>query len=260
MPLGRGRRQSTDYAHWRTQHYYTAAPVAHACACSVHAAHFPFSKTKSKTEQNKYRAKKKGKEKKSRGGEEEGRNHQQHTQIAHSVRTGEQAASGPGHCTRTCTEGSKGTGRNGLQPQGRTHWGDPANQSGQWQERYSKATGPSQARLHRGPWQTSPGAMEATNDRRAGTQPRRGPPAKQPGPATRATGVRRSYRRLAGAIPLVVRDTPYGLAVPRAAAHRRGHATLPTDTSGDTLPPGTPGPGGRDTAFPSTCRSGLRGT
>ena len=36
--------------------------------------------------------------------------------------------------------------------------------------------------------------------------------------------------------------------------------TLPTDTCGDTLRPGTPGPGGRDTGFPSTCGSGLRGT
>ena len=32
------------------------------------------------------------------------------------------------------------------------------------------------------------------------------------------------------------------------------------DTCGDTLPPGTPGPGGLDTAFPSTCGSGLRDT
>ena len=57
---------------------------------------------------------------------------------------------------------------------GRTHWGDPADPPGQWQERYSKATGLSPARLHRGPWQTSAGAMEATGDRRAGTQSRRG--------------------------------------------------------------------------------------
>ena len=28
---------------------------------------------------------------------------------------------------------------------------------------------------------------------------------------------------------------------------------LPIDTCGDTLPPGTPGPDGRDTALPSTC-------
>ena len=52
------------------------------------------------------------------------------------------------------------------------------------------ASGPSPARLHRGPWQTSPGAMEATVDRRAGTQSRRGPPAKQGGPATQARRVR----------------------------------------------------------------------
>ena len=35
---------------------------------------------------------------------------------------------------------------------------------------------------------------------------------------------------------------------------------LPMDTCGDTFPPGTPGPVGRDTAFPSTCGSGLRDT
>ena len=57
---------------------------------------------------------------------------------------------------------------------GPTHWGDPADPPGQWQERYSTATGPSPARLHRGPGQTSPGAMEATGDRRAGTQSRGG--------------------------------------------------------------------------------------
>ena len=95
------------------------------------------------------------------------------------------------------------TGKN-QRPMGRTHWGDPADPPGQWQERYSKASGPSPARLHRGPWQTSPGAMEATGDRRAGTQSSRGSPAKQRGPATQATRMRRSYRKLAGAIPLVV--------------------------------------------------------
>ena len=105
---------------------------------------------------------------------------------------------------------------------GRTHWGDPADPPGQWQERYSKATGPSPARLHRGPWQTSPGAMEATGDRRAGTQSRRGSPAKQSGPATQATRVRRSYRRQAGAIPLVVRDTPHGWAAPQSCRPKEG--------------------------------------
>ena len=107
-------------------------------------------------------------------------------------------------------------------PMGRTHWGDPADPPGQWQERYSKATGPSPARLHRGPWQTSPGAMEATGDRRAGTQSRRGSPAKQSGPATQATRVRRSYRRQAGAIPLVVRDTPHGWAAPQSCRPKEG--------------------------------------
>ena len=34
---------------------------------------------------------------------------------------------------------------------------------------------------------------------------------------------------------------------------------LPTGKFGDILPPGTPAPGGRNTAFPSSCGSGLRG-
>ena len=169
---------------------------------------FPFKKKqnqKSITKQNKYRKKKK---RKLGGGEKEGQNHQQHRRTAHSAHTGEQVPLGPGHRTRTCTEGSKGTGHHGLHPKGRTHWGDSAAPPDQWQKRYSKAAGPSPARLHQGPWQTPPGAMKATDVRRAGTQPRRGSPAKQRGPATRATGVSRSYRRLAGAIPPVVRDTP----------------------------------------------------
>ena len=181
----------------------------------------PFQVKKKKkrgtTKQDRYRAKKK-----KLGGEQEGQNHQQHTRTAHSVHTGEQAPRWQGHRTSTCTEGSKGTGHHGLQPQGRTHWGDLAGPPGQWQERYSKTAGPSPARLHRGPLQTSPGAIEATDDRRAGTKPERGSPTKQRGPATRAPGVRRSYRRLAGAIPPVARDTPYGWAAPRAAAHREG--------------------------------------
>ena len=143
---------------------------------------------------------------------------------------------------------------------GGTHWGDPADQPGQQQRRYPKATGPSPARVHRGPWQTSPRAMEATGDRRAGTRSRRGSSAKQRGPATQGTRVRPSYRRRAGAIPLVVRDTPHGSAATRAAAERRGHVALPRDTCGDTLPPGTPRLDGRNTAFASTCGSGLEGT
>ena len=87
-----------------------------------------------------------------------------------------------------------------------------------------------------------------------------GSPAKQRGPATQATGVRRSYGKLAGAILPVVRDTPYAWSAARAAAHRRGHVTLPTDTCGDNLPPRTPGPGGHYTAFPSTRGSGLTRT
>ena len=53
---------------------------------------------------------------------------------------------------------------------GPAHWGDPAGPPGQQQGRYPKVAGPSPARLHRGPWQTSPGGMEATVDRGAGTQ------------------------------------------------------------------------------------------
>ena len=115
-----------------------------------------------------------------------------------------------------------GRPRDRKEPMGRTHWGDPADPPGQWQERYSKATGLSPARLHRGPWQTSPGAMEATGDRRAGTQSRRGSPAKQSGPATQATRVRRTYRRQAGAIPVVVRDTPHGWAAPQSCRPKEG--------------------------------------
>ena len=143
---------------------------------------------------------------------------------------------------------------------GWAHLGDPADPPGQQQGRHPKAARSSPGRLHLGPWQTSPGAMEATGDGRAVTQSRRGSPAKQRGPTIRATGVRRSYRRLAGAISPVVRDTPHGWGTLRAAAQRRGHVALPMDTCGDTLPSGTPGLGGRDTAFPSTCGSGLRGT
>ena len=56
--------------------------------------------------------------------------------------------------------------------------------------------------LHRGPWQTSRGVIETTGDRRTGTQPKRGSSAKQRDPATRATGVRRSYRRQPEQYPL----------------------------------------------------------
>ena len=101
--------------------------------------------------------------------------------------------------------------------------------------------------------------MEATSDRRACTQSRRGSPAKQGGPATQTTRVRRLYRRQAGAIPLVVRDTPHCWAAPRAAAQKRGHLALPMDKCGDSLQAGTPRPGS-DTASPSTCGSGSRGT
>ena len=158
---------------------------------------------------------------------------------------------------------AKGTGRNGLQPQGRTHWGDLADPSGQWQEQYSKAAGLSPARLHRGPWQTWRRAMGATDDRRAGTQPREGSPAKQRGPATGATGVRRSYhrmRRIAAAIPPVVRDTPYGWAASRAACPQEAACDPGQEHVSGHPSTGTAGRGGGSTAFPSTCGSGLRGT
>ena len=58
----------------------------------------------------------------------------------------------------------------------------------------------------------------------------------------------------------VTNSTPHGWAAPRAAARRGGHVASLMDTCGDTLPPGTHGPGGRDNAFPSTCGSGSRGT
>ena len=77
---------------------------------------------------------------------------------------------------------------------GRAHWGDQAEPTDQQQGRYPKAAGPSPARLHQGSWQTSPRATETTGDRPAGTHSRRGLPARQRGPATQATGVRRSYR------------------------------------------------------------------
>ena len=48
------------------------------------------------------------------GGEEEGHNHQWHTRTAHSAHTGERAPRGPGHRTRECTEGNKGTRHHGL--------------------------------------------------------------------------------------------------------------------------------------------------
>ena len=54
------------------------------------------------------------------------------------------------------------------------HWGNPADPTGQQQGRYPKATGLSPGRLHQGPWKTLPRAMEATGDRRAGTQSGRG--------------------------------------------------------------------------------------
>ena len=110
--LGRDRRHSTDGTRQRTQRYSTAAPAAHACACSVRAPLFssflfflflfsPQKKKKKKTGKKKKKKKKKQvKKKRKLGGEEEGHNHPWHTRTAHSTHTGEQEPRGPGH--RTC--------------------------------------------------------------------------------------------------------------------------------------------------------------
>ena len=95
--------------------------------------------------------------------------------------------------TRTRVQGGQSTKYNKPHPTGRTHWGNAADPPGQQQGRYPEASGPSRM---------SPRAMEATSDRRAGTQCRRGSPAKRREPATQATGVRRSYRRQRGQYPV----------------------------------------------------------
>ena len=86
------------------------------------------------------------------------------TDTAHKntlgAHTGEQTARGRGHCTHL-----RGTPNNKPHPMGWTHLGDPANPPGQQQGRYPSAAGPSRARLHWGPWQTSPGAVESTSER-----------------------------------------------------------------------------------------------
>ena len=119
---------------------------------------------------------------------------------------------GPVHRMHVPTYGGRGTGPTRAHPRGQKPLGKPADRRASSRTGTPKAALPRPARLHRGPWQESPGAMETTRDRRAGTQCRRGAPVKQRGPAPRATGVRRTYRRLAGAIPPMVRDTPHGLA------------------------------------------------
>ena len=72
-----------------------------ACACSVRAPLFFFF----------FSIKKKQRK---LGGEEEEHNHQTHTRTAHSAHTGERAPQGPGHRTRACTEGNKGTRHHSL--------------------------------------------------------------------------------------------------------------------------------------------------
>ena len=65
-PLGRDRRHSTGDTRQRTQRYSTAAPAAHACACSVRAPLFSsflfflflFSKKKKKQKKKKKKKKK----------------------------------------------------------------------------------------------------------------------------------------------------------------------------------------------------------
>ena len=135
---------------------------------------------------------------------------------------------------------------------GRAHWGNPPDPPRKQQGGYPRASGLSPATLHRGPSQMSPGAVEATGDKRASTQSRRRSPAKQRDAANQARRVRQLYCRLAGAIPPVVRDTPHGMAAPRVAAQMRRHVAIPTGTCGDTLPPGTPSraPAGADPGAP----------
>ena len=140
------------------------------------------------------------------------------TDTAHKYRPEahipEQAPRRYAHHTHSPNVGSRGTGNNKLLTIARTHVDDPADRPGHQQGRYPKAAGLSPAKLHRGPWRTSPGAMELTGSGTAGTQSTRGLPAKQQEPGTQPTGVRRSYRKLAGPIPSVVTDTPNRWAGP----------------------------------------------
>ena len=55
-------------------------------------------------------------------------------------------------------------------PHGSDTLGRPSRSTGPAAGVVPKAAGRSAVRLHRGPWQTSPGAMEATGDGQAGTQ------------------------------------------------------------------------------------------
>ena len=110
-PLGRDRRHSTDDTRQRTQRYSTAAPAAHACACSVRAPLFTsflfflflFSQKKKKKKKTGKKKKTSKKKKRKLGGEEEGHNHPWHTRTAHSTHTGEQEPRGPGHRTSNTT-------------------------------------------------------------------------------------------------------------------------------------------------------------
>ena len=171
------------------------------------------------------------------------------THAAYSARTREQATRGPGHRTRTRIESGKGTGRNQPHPKGPKHWGDPADPTTSGRSGTSRPlvrARPSCIRYHGKrhpePWQQPVTDMPAHSKGGDGL-----PSSGEPHPRT--AGVRRWYRRLAGAITPVVRDTPHGSAAPRAAAHRRGHVALTTGRCGATRPARSPGLVGRDTAF-----------
>ena len=99
------------------------------------------------------------------------------------------------------------------------------------------------------------GAMEATGDCGGGTQPRRGSPAKQRHPTNPVIAVRRSLDQH----PLWWGILHMAGKPIQAAAQRRGGVALPINTGGDASSPRTPGPGGCNSAFASTCESGLTG-
>ena len=134
---------------------------------------------------------------------------------------------------------------------GLRHWGDPLSPPGHQQGRFPTAGGPSPARLIWGPRQTSPGVEASTNNRRAGTQPRRERPALQRGSATQAVVVSECTADAREQYPCGERHSTR-LGSTQSCRPKEGacrcrypHGT----TCGDTLPPGTTGLGGRDTAF-----------
>ena len=144
--------------------------------------------------------------------------HRAHTTP--STHTGERAPRRYGHRTHMLGQGNQGTGGDKRHPTGSDTLGRPSRPTGP----AAGAPGPlvparpgcvgDHGKRHPEPWQQPMAG--------AGTQPRRGSPAKQRDPATQATGLRRLYRRLAGAIAPVVRDTPQGWAAPQSRRPKEG--------------------------------------